>query len=247
MDCRLIFHQPASGSWNMAMDEALLESIGRAGQGGCLRFYQWEQPTLSLGYFQRHDDRREHEASLHCPIVRRSTGGGAIIHDLELTYCFTTAIVSHVDSNLTRYYDAFHATLVDQLAVWGIDAKLCRNSVRGKPADSPFLCFQRRTDGDVLLSDSKIAGSAQRRHGRSLLQHGSILLKMSVASPELAGIADLTGIDINPKGLAQAWVPRIADRLGITLVEDEVTADERQRASQFGRDKFESSGWTCRR
>jgi lipoate-protein ligase A len=247
MDCRLIFDQPASGSWNMAMDEALLESAGGAGQGGCLRFYQWDEPTLSLGYFQRQADRREHEASRHCPLVRRSTGGGAIIHDLELTYCFTTAITSHIDANLTRYYDAFHATLVEQLNAWKIDARLCRNPVRDKPTESPFLCFQRRTDGDVLLEEFKIAGSAQRRHGRSLLQHGSILLKMSTASPELAGIADLTGTDISPRTLSAAWYPRIADRLGVTLVLDKATDDERQRADQICRDKFESSGWTCRR
>jgi lipoate-protein ligase A len=247
MDCRLIFHQPGSGSWNMAMDEALLESTSRAGQGGCLRFYHWEEPTLSLGYFQRHDDRREHEASRQCPIVRRSTGGGAIIHDVELTYCFTTAIDSHLDSNLTRYYDAFHTTLVDQLKAWRIKAELCENPQHEKPAESPFLCFQRRTSGDVLLSDYKIAGSAQRRHRGALLQHGSILLKMSVASPELPGIAELTNIDISPRSLSTAWVPRIADHLGITLVEKDVTDDERQRACQICRDKFESTGWTCRR
>ena len=247
MDCRLIFHQPASGSWNMAMDQALLESTSRAGQGGCLRFYQWEEPTLSLGYFQRHDDRRGHEASQSCPVVRRSTGGGAIIHDLELTYCFTTAIASHVDSNLTRYYDAFHATLVDHLGTWRINAELCQNPRRAKPAESPFLCFQRHTNGDVLLSGSKIAGSAQRRHRGALLQHGSILLKMSVASPELLGIAELGSIDISPRDLAEAWSPRIADRLGITLVEAEATEGEQQRASQIRRDKFVHPAWTCRR
>jgi lipoate-protein ligase A len=231
----------------MAMDEALLESVGRAGQGGCLRFYQWEEPTLSLGYFQREGDRGGHEASRECPRVRRSTGGGAIIHDLELTYCFTTAIASHIDSNLTRFYDAFHATLVDQLRVWKIDAELCQNAGREDPAEAPFLCFQRRANGDVLLGNFKIAGSAQRRHGQALLQHGSILLRMSAAAPELAGIADLTGIDITPWALSAAWIPRIAEHLQITLVEGEATPQERQRADSIRRDKFENARWTCRR
>ena len=73
MDCRLIIDEPASGAWNMAMDEALLESAENAALGACLRFYFWEQPTVSLGYFQSHEDRRRHESSRGCPLVRRST------------------------------------------------------------------------------------------------------------------------------------------------------------------------------
>jgi lipoate-protein ligase A len=252
MDCRLILDPPAAGSWNMGLDEALLESAGRAGQGTCLRFYQWDQPTLSLGYFQRCEDRRQHAASGACPVVRRSTGGGAIIHDLELTYSFTTAITSHISSTLAVYYDAFHMTLVDQLAAWRIDAGLYRQQSdpqqsRERSGQTPFLCFQRRVSEDVVLAGAKIAGSAQRRHRGALLQHGSILLQTSAASPELAGIAELSGTRIDARDLVDAWAPRIADRLGLRLLVDTVTERERELADQIRRDKFERTRWTCRR
>src|SRR5687767_6703039 len=82
---RLIIDPPAEGSWNMAVDEALLESAADSGEI-TLRFYEWSRATLSLGYFQSHAERSGHTASLACPMVRRSTGGGAIVHDQELTY-----------------------------------------------------------------------------------------------------------------------------------------------------------------
>src|SRR5690242_18095105 len=82
---RLLIDSAVDGPRSMAIDEALLESA--AGGGPLtLRFYQWSEPTLSLGYFQRYEDRSLHPASLDCPIVRRPTGGGAILHDKELTY-----------------------------------------------------------------------------------------------------------------------------------------------------------------
>ncbi len=247
MDCRLIFDKPASGVWNMAMDEALLLSVGRAGQGACLRFYQWSEPTVSLGYFQRQADRQSHGPSRHCPIVRRSTGGGAIVHDHELTYCFSVATSTHIGSVLSAYYDAFHGTLIDQLATWGVHAELCNSAAHGSPATAPFLCFRRRTDGDVLLSGSKIAGSAQRRRQGALLQHGSILLKRSNASPELAGIDELGGVCIDLQRLAEEWAIRISERLEITLMDGNVTNEEVKLANQICQDKFANSRWTCRR
>ena len=72
----------------MAVDEALLLDAAENGIA-TLRFYEWSEPTLSLGYFQRYDDRYSHAASRDCAIVRRQTGGGAILHDRELTYSLT--------------------------------------------------------------------------------------------------------------------------------------------------------------
>ena len=88
---RLIIDPPAAGSWNMAVDEALLRSAGESRQL-TLRVYQWEQPTLSLGYFQAHERPAEHAASQPCPVVRRATGGGAIVHDREITYSLTAPV-----------------------------------------------------------------------------------------------------------------------------------------------------------
>ncbi|HPM83096.1 MAG TPA: lipoate--protein ligase family protein [Candidatus Anammoximicrobium sp.] len=247
MECRLIIDQPADGAWNMALDEALLESAGRAGQGGCLRFYFWKEPTVSLGYFQRCADRQTHAASRGCPLVRRSTGGGAIVHDLELTYSFTTGIQTHVRSGLADYYDAFHGTLIQELAERGISARLCPAPPLRRQAEEPFLCFQRRAEGDVLIGDSKIAGSAQRRRHGALLQHGSVLLQRSVAAPELAGIAELSSVFLDPRELAECWAKRVAAKLGLTLRSDSSTGREKEAAERICRSQYAQPGWTNRR
>src|SRR5688572_19512152 len=99
-ELRIVFDPPASGPWNMAVDEALLHSTAEGGQA-TLRFYTWEEPTLSLGHFQTLAEREQHQASLACPLVRRASGGGAILHDIELTYSIclpqATAAVSAPD------------------------------------------------------------------------------------------------------------------------------------------------------
>ena len=76
----------------MAVDEVLLEAAAADGQ--CtLRFYRWEEPTLSLGYFQTYADRWQHEPSRDAAVVRRTSGGGAILHDAELTYSFAVPAI----------------------------------------------------------------------------------------------------------------------------------------------------------
>src|SRR5688572_3671775 len=87
---RLIIDPPARGAWNMAVDELLLEEACRGARA--LRLYQWSEATLSLGYFQAAAERTEHTASRDCPLVRRASGGGAIVHHRELTYCLAMPV-----------------------------------------------------------------------------------------------------------------------------------------------------------
>src|SRR5258706_4595141 len=159
---RLIIDSPAEGEWNMAVDEVLLESAA-AGMP-TLRFYQWQVPTLSLGYFQNVADRAQHSASLACPLVRRTTGGGAIVHDRELPYGFAAPQTDRRDASPAELYNAFHETLAEVLASLGVQVHLLRSEPRLEIGqDEPFLCFQRQAEGDVILEWAKICGSAQRR------------------------------------------------------------------------------------
>ena len=182
---RLILDPPAGGAWNMAVDEALLADAAEHGQA-TLRFYQWSEPTLSLGYFQRHAERASHPASQACPWVRRASGGGAIVHDRELTYSLAMPI-SRQQFSAADLYALMHMSLVAALAQLGViawrhreggqtvtpgrspgapgpDGTLSFNASRGpSQLPQPFLCFRRHTEGDVLCGGVKIAGSAQRR------------------------------------------------------------------------------------
>ena len=237
-ECRLLNDAPSSGCWNMAVDQVLLENA--SADRSTLRFYQWESPTLSLGYFQHYSDRQQHSTSLNCPCVRRASGGGAILHDYELTYSYATPSESRVAEQQAALYDAFHESLINVLKDFGVDAISCETP---QNAQSKFLCFQRHTIGDVLLDNHKITGSAQRRFQQGTLQHGSILLRQSTAAPELPGIYELTGIDLTAEALIQAWLPRLSSELQSDFVGAQLSSIEAERVEIVRQEKFGSQRW----
>jgi lipoate-protein ligase A len=241
----LLIDQPAKGAWNMACDEALLLASGRHGER-YLRFYQWSRPTLSLGYFQSVELRREHSSSGPCPLVRRATGGGAILHDQELTYSFTAPAADRLARSVTDLYEAFHESLVTTLAEWRIDAALVEQARNDRPKP-PFLCFQRRSRGDVVLSGCKVTGSAQRRQHGAVLQHGSILLQSSPFAPELPGIQELSGRSVPADALRDAWSSHLAARLQLRLVPSNWSESQRRDAEQRKEQRYASAAWTNRR
>ncbi len=239
---RLLIDPPAAGPWNMAVDEALLETADR---GQCtLRFYQWQQPTLSLGYFQPYEDRWRHEASGSCIAVRRASGGGAIVHDVEVTYSLAIPARHCLAADRLGLYRAVHVALIETLANWGIHAALCWPPPRVSQAKDPFLCFQRRAAGDVLFSEAKIAGSAQRRCRGAVLQHGSVLLDRSLAAPELPGISELTGRRIEPPELIRGWLDRLVGPRPIGWQVEALSDQERSRAAELVDIKYGAAAWT---
>jgi lipoate-protein ligase A len=244
LSCHLIVDPPADGVWNMALDEALLEAAKTDGVA-TLRFYTWREPTLSLGYFQAHGDRKLHAASLACPSVRRASGGGAILHDGELTYSIALPQSHPASKRPERLYRIFHQSLIDTLGQFAIDATLGDVHIK-RAKGEPFLCFQRRTAGDVLLGGHKIAGSAQRRHQRAILQHGSVLLDRSVCAPELPGIRDLAGNRFEIEELRFCWQQRLAAQLELHFIEDLAPSAVEQQAQEFLL-KFSSEAWNFRR
>jgi lipoate-protein ligase A len=247
---RLLIDPPASGPWNMAVDETLLEAA--ADGAAALRFYQWSPATLSLGYFQAAADRERHAASRDSPLVRRASGGGAILHDRELTYSVALPQTASALS-ATALYDAFHESLVATLSEFAVPAALyrpeapsCDSEVRRNDA-VPFLCFQRRSCGDVMCGPWKIAGSAQRRRRGAVLQHGSILLSCSPLAPELPGIGELTGKDFSPAELIDAWTARLAVRLSASFEPQELDDRQGSRAQTLAGERFGQTAFTLQR
>jgi lipoate-protein ligase A len=204
---RLIIDPPLPGPRNMAIDELLLNHVVEHNLI-TLRFYQWNEPTLSIGYFQQYADRQLHKASSACAVVRRQTGGGAILHDHELTYSLAVPPAHRLARDTQQLYFAVHQVIIkalmkeerplqrsQPLALWQHNSQHSRT-------EEPFLCFQRRSRGDVVFSRSngaqeKVVGSAQRRRRGAILQHGSILLARSIVAPELPGLTELSKIQMD--------------------------------------------------
>ncbi|HEX5106067.1 MAG TPA: lipoate--protein ligase family protein, partial [Pirellulaceae bacterium] len=232
---RLMLDPPAPGAWNMAVDEVLLDSAATAGIA-TLRFYQWSEPTLSLGYFQAAAGREQHPASRACPLVRRASGGGAIVHHRELTYSIALPLRDSRSQAATDLYNACHESLVAALAELGVTAEMyqpaesCAVSAESH-ANRPFLCFERRACGDIVCGTSKIVGSAQRRRRGAVLQHGSILLGRSACAPELPGIEQFTRQSITAGQIIHDWPNRLAARLQLAIAPARLTSDEHQNAA----------------
>lgn len=256
----VIFDGPGSGRRNMAVDEAILDALAATPADrpvAVLRFYQWEPATLSLGYFQHLAERDSHAASRTCPLVRRPSGGGAILHDRELTYSLTVSAGFPQSRPSTQLYHAMHRALVRTLADVGVEAHLwtppssapqssAQDTSDGK-ADEPFLCFQRRTDGDVIVGEYKIAGSAQRRRLGAVLQHGSLLLERSPHAPELPGIAELTGVRLAPNEFAAQWALTLGGELGCVFSPASLEPEVIAAAEVLAESKFASAAWNARR
>lgn len=241
---RVVHDPPAAGDWNMAADEMMLESVASSGEP-ILRFYQWQEPTLSLGYFQALEERQAHSASLSCPVVRRSTGGGAILHDRELTYSFALPIKDRWSRAAGELYDVMHDALLAVLAGLGLTAQRC--PATNAALQQHFLCFQRRAAGDVLVGEQKVCGSAQRRRQGALLQHGSAILAKSRSAPEIVGLQEL-GASLTSDELSTRWLVALQNNWpDLIVTESTWTHDQRGRAAAIQKGRFASPAWLTRR
>ncbi|MEP7347707.1 MAG: lipoate--protein ligase family protein [Gemmatimonadaceae bacterium] len=170
---RLLVSPAESGPTNMAIDEALLARTARA-EEGVLRVYRWRAPTLSLG---RHQTARNvydpsKAAALGVSLVRRMTGGRALLHWREVTYSVTAPLGAEA---LSESYAAINGLLLDALRDLGIAVTIAKRSIRlPSPASAP--CFELPAEGEILFDGRKLVGSAQFRSETGLLQHGSILI-----------------------------------------------------------------------
>ena len=167
---------PADGAWNMACDAALMARAATRGEW-VLRVYAWARPTLSFGRNQRARDAYDAAVlASHGPdVVRRPTGGRAILHDAEVTYSVTGAVPDGVSLRAT--YERINALVLHALRALGVDASVAARDGRyvvGPGSTAP--CFDHPAPGEIVASGGKLVGSAQWRDDGALLQHGSILL-----------------------------------------------------------------------
>ena len=212
---------PADGPANMAADECLAEEA-TARNGPVVRLYGWTTTTVSLGGFQPIAAARAEPAIAGAPLVRRPSGGGAIVHGSDLTYAAAVPRSHPLGGRPQAFYNAFHAALVEVLAGMGVAARMWPATRSG---DDGFFCFDRRAEGDVVVpavgtagGDAKILGSAQRRLAAAVVQHGSLLLRragdVGVAARH-PGLLDLhPPAVVGPGDIARPWLEHVARGLG---------------------------------
>lgn len=174
-----VFHDSTAhpAAMNMAVDEALLESATIP----IIRFYRWRCPSLSFGYFGKFSDVAVYAAERES--VRRWTGGGIVLHGDDLTYSIVipAADAAFNESSIV-IYEKIHRALADALneigehavVAWGIEAGSIAVSKHATVSASGYNCFEKPVHADVMMAGRKIAGAAQRRTRRGLLQQGSI-------------------------------------------------------------------------
>ncbi|MCE9601897.1 MAG: hypothetical protein K8S21_06725 [Gemmatimonadetes bacterium] len=161
------------GNVNMATDAALMAQARRTGIG-TFRIYGWNAPTLSLGRHERARDRFDgvRLAALGVDVVRRPTGGRALLHDREVTYSVTAPLGT---LSLGESYAVINALLLDALARLGVQATVAVAAHRPLRPEGA-ACFAEPGAGELTVGGAKLVGSAQWREDGALLQHGSILL-----------------------------------------------------------------------
>jgi len=237
--------KPATGWWNMALDEALLAAAAR-GATPALRLYEWDGAWLSLGHAQRFDARdveRCREAEVE--VVRRVTGGRAVLHGADLTYSIA-ASERDLPGGLQESYRALSDALLAALRDLGVAAERAA-AAAGSAAD--FDCFAEAAPDELCVGGRKLAGSAQRRTGGALLQHGSIRLAEDPApAARIAGTGrgatSLAALGLDPagarSGLLRSLPIAFARRLGVAFRADppapEEIADAQRRCEALRRD-----------
>lgn len=228
--------ESSSGGWNMAVDEALLESAISNGDA-TLRWYRWKQPTVSLGYFQ-HSAELDHDPILSpLPRVRRLTGGGAILHDDELTYSLCLPPSQRLFQQPEQLYDLVHGAIASAIGQLGFPATLRGQTI--KQSAEPLLCFLRQNSHDLVLSDYKILGSAQRRRRGAIMQHGSLILKASPLAQQVPGLLDLIQVGL-PDNLSEVLAGFVADAVADSWVMSHLTESQREVANRINEDSVKN-------
>lgn len=245
---RLIVNPPADGVSNMGVDAALLDSAARGAALPVLRLYGWDKPTLSIGYAQKPetDINLKFLENEKIPLVRRPTGGRAILHWDELTY--TVAIPSHSRffGSLPEMYATLALPLRAALTSLGLPLDVGGGAigVRNNPC-----CFATRLGHEISVNGKKIVGSAQRRIKTAALQHGSIVLsldaeryanclnfpdeaKRAASVAMLGGINDFATRPVTRDELVNAVTDAFAQTLGLEFVKGGLTYEEERISAQ---------------
>jgi lipoate-protein ligase A len=260
---------------NMAVDEALLECFERSSSSPILRFYMWNPPGLSLGYFQKSGEvdldacRKE-----GVDLVRRPTGGRAILHDREITYSVVMPVADGISTEISvlESFKKINDALCRGLNMAGIPALLVPREKRTDPAHpgnrKKAACFSSPSWYELQVDGRKILGSAQTRKKGVLLQHGSFLMSLdreklfrlfrfpsdekraealSESLCKMTSAEEILGCVPGSETVCTALRKGFEQEYGVELVSSTLTEREEGAACLLEREKYRTDAWNFRR
>ncbi|MDR7075067.1 lipoate-protein ligase A [Neobacillus niacini] len=272
---RFIDSGNCSPSFNMALDEALLDWHSEGKIPPVIRFYGWKPATLSIGYFQKVEKEIDLEAvKAHgLGFVRRPTGGRGVLHEHELTY---SVIVSEdhpeMPKTVTEAYRVISEGILKGFHQLGLEAYFAvpktdeERSALKNPRSA--VCFDAPSWYELVVEGRKVAGSAQTRQKGVILQHGSILLDIdedklfslfkypnervkermkSAFKSKAVAINDISPRRITLDEAKEAFYKGFAEGLNIELESYELTDEELAYVNQIAKDRYENDEWNFKR
>lgn len=275
---RLIYDLPTVGALNMAVDEAILEAVSAGMQPPTLRLYAWNPPCLSLGYGQRAVDVDfERITAFGWDVVRRPTGGRAILHTDELTYSLSLPVDDPIGAgSIVESYRRISAALVHGLESLGVQPQADKRAEGGE-AGGP-VCFETPSHYEITMNGRKLVGSAQMRRKAGVLQHGSLPLfgdlgricdglvypteaqreggkdQVRARAITLAGVLMGEGLRLSPTNnqvdwemAAQAVVEGFSQTFEVDFQQQGLSDSEQIRAQNLYEQVYGTSAWTRRR
>jgi lipoate-protein ligase A len=257
---RLLIDGPRCGAWNMALDEALLAARARGDPAAppTLRLYAWSPPALSLGRHQpataSHDPRFLQRAGID--LVRRPTGGRAVLHDRERTFAVVGSLRSSCfPAGVIETYRRIAEALLRALGALGLQAASLPASAARHAVPDEASCFARTSAHEISVGGRKLVGSAQLRRGGAFLQHGSIPLASDpgrlaaalgrpVPADRSTDLCRALEREVDVATLDRALCEAFAECFRARLVPGEPSAEEREQAHRLQAWKYLSAAWT---
>jgi lipoate-protein ligase A len=265
---RLIITPAGRGAWNMAVDEAILEHIGRDESLPTLRLYAWEPACLSLGHAQPFVDVDRARLEEHgWDVVRRATGGRAILHTDELTYSVTGSAENPIlTGGVLESYNRLAQALLLAVKNLGLPVQMKAGKANENTVPNP-VCFEVPSTYEITVHGKKLIGSAQARKREGVLQHGSLPLtgdlmricqvlvfendatRTTAAQRLLARattVESALGRAVSWDTAAEAFIRGFETQLGICFERGELSESELKRAEELVREKYAHPSWTER-
>lgn len=266
---RLITDEAAPGSWNMAVDEALMENVGQGSSLPILRLYRWSPACLSLGYSQSVQEAdKARLQSFGWDLVRRPTGGRAILHTDELTYA-VIAPAQHplMTGGVLASYRQLSAALIAGLQILGLGIEVAPQKHPTQPKDALPVCFEVPSSFEITFQKRKIVGSAQMRRANVVLQHGAIPINgditricqvltfpdeqtrcSTIARVRQRAVTIAAALQriVSWNDVAQALQLGFHNQLLITFSKDELRPGESELAKKLQIEKYTHTSWTDR-